>query len=75
MKHARELFEIKRADRTIQIWRLRRGHRKWYFGAINGELCAFGDAKGELLRRLIDMARNYPPTPRPLRVAHPRKAG
>jgi hypothetical protein len=60
MKHAQELFSFRHSERDITVWRRGRGNFKRYIGAINGEVCAEGLAKGELLRELIEMARSYP---------------
>ena len=60
LERARELFRIRHSDRTIQIWRRGKGHFKQYIGAINGDVCATGPAKADLLRRLIQMSRQYP---------------
>lgn len=67
MKHARELFQIRHAGLVIQMWRSHPGRH--YYGAIDGHICASGPAKGEVMRRLIDMARNYPKAPEVVRVA------
>ena len=66
MKHARKLFQVRYADQVIQMWR---GPGRSYHGAIDGHICASGPAKGEVMRRLIDMARNYPKAPEAARVA------
>lgn len=62
MKNAKELFSFRHSQRTITIWRQGRSHFKRYIGAVNGEVCAEAPAKGELLRRLIEIARTYPTT-------------
>lgn len=60
MKHSVELFRFRHSQRDITVWRRGRGHYKRYIGAINGDVCADAPAKGELLRKLIEMARHYP---------------
>jgi hypothetical protein len=56
----RELFEFKHGGRRIGMIRRSRGAHRLYVGSINGEECAFGPQKGDLLRQLILMARHYP---------------
>jgi hypothetical protein len=70
---AQELFEIRHSGRNLQVWRRGKGHFKQYLGAINGDVCAMGPAKGDLLRRLVEMSRHYPMAPPRRRVARPKR--
>lgn len=76
MQHDDPYVTIRHNERNIGISRYFRKSRRTYIGSINGEVCAFGPAKGELLRKLIEMARSYPKAPKPVRkarIARPRK--
>ena len=74
MPGQRELFEIQRGGRTLSISRSSQGNRKLYVGAVNGEVCAFAPAKGDLLRALIRLSQSYPKAKPRRHVARPRKS-
>lgn len=69
MKHATKLFSFRHSQRDITVWRRGSGRFKRYYGAINGDMCAESTGKGDLLRRLIEMARHYPKTEPRRRIA------
>jgi hypothetical protein len=60
LPNQRHLFDIQHGGRTLTV--AVRGHkgRRIYVGYINGRLAALGRAKGEMLRRLVQLARTFP---------------
>ena len=60
MQTQRELFKIKRGGKCLSVLQGALGHRR-YIGSIDGQVCAEAPAKGELLRRLIEMTTDKAP--------------
>ncbi len=61
----RHLFDISHKGRNISVVASSVGRRKRYLGSINGAMCAIGSSKGDVLRRLIEVAPHYPKADRP----------
>jgi hypothetical protein len=56
----KELFEISHGGRNIAVFLRNVGLRKRYIGSVNGIVCVIGSGKGDVMRRLIEVARHYP---------------
>jgi hypothetical protein len=70
--HGRHLFDISHKGRNISMMVSSLHYRKRYIGSINGEVCAIGSCKGDVMRQLMELAplqpkAEKPPAPQPRR--------